>query len=319
MTNFPANELKNKGVIYCISGSYLYILYEFCSMLSLRSRGYGGPILLITDISDTFSLPKSILGFQVKTLDVQSTSMFSQRWAKTQMDRLSPFDVSLYLDADTLVLNPIDSIWGFAEHCDVALALDIHGTLSTCDHSSPPEWQYTSNMLQPEFPQFNTGVILWRKGQKTSEFFHQWHDEWTRFRHIDQLAAMRALYIVRPKVIVLSSKFNRHLGRIHDLTHILESDVNVWHSWRQKESVLLLFPHLSKRYTSALALLILSLIFKTIKEADSNEPGSVPRQRVNWLSFFFLYCAMASVFGVSLSRAGRRLFNFLETRWGIMK
>lgn len=82
---------------------------------------------------------------------------------KARMYDLSPFDETLYLDADTEVLDNLD--YGF----DAAAR---HGVaLSICE--CPYARRY-SNAMRGDVVEYNTGVIFFVKGSKSEPLFRRW-------------------------------------------------------------------------------------------------------------------------------------------------
>jgi|GEM_PF-660142 len=82
---------------------------------------------------------------------------------KAKMYDLSPYDQTLYLDADTEVLDKLD--FGF----DMA---DRHGVaLSICE--CPYARRYEKS-LAADTVEYNTGVIFFTKGEKSEPLFRKW-------------------------------------------------------------------------------------------------------------------------------------------------
>ncbi|NDD52966.1 hypothetical protein EBZ39_03660 [bacterium] len=80
---------------------------------------------------------------------------------KSKMDRWSPFDTTLYLDADTVVMG--DLSYGFE-------SAERHG-LSCCICECPHAKRYKQ---MPATVEYNTGVMFWKKSKQTTELFEHW-------------------------------------------------------------------------------------------------------------------------------------------------
>jgi hypothetical protein len=168
----------------------------------LRSHGESAPIVIYSDL-----LPKSIVlpeRIAIERIPVpKNVEGFRSRWVKTLVNRLSPFDKTLFLDADIVPLRPISDIW---EYEGLAMALAYRPTIGECEHISPDEYRYTLRRLPPSMPQFNSGVILFDKSADT--LFDYWRTEWKNFRRHDRLALARAIGESGFKVNCLPQKFN---------------------------------------------------------------------------------------------------------------
>lgn len=133
----------------------------------------------------------------------------------------------LFLDADTLVIRPLDGLW--ATPADFALAHDI------CEEPGTrvPAWTRPAfeRMGWPYPPRFygNSGVMLVRDTVRVRELFAAWHDRWARQVEVagrvqDQEALASALDALGMTPAVLSDDYNRMVQyhpRVRPTTRIL--------------------------------------------------------------------------------------------------
>lgn len=77
---------------------------------------------------------------------------------------LTPFDQTLYLDGDTLVIGDISPVFPILDRVDIAAAHSTHKELVTIDQ------------IPETFPEFNTGVIAYNKNDRVLEFFQEWQN-----------------------------------------------------------------------------------------------------------------------------------------------
>jgi hypothetical protein len=87
---------------------------------------------------------------------------------KTRLYELSPFEKTLFLDADSLVYHPIDEYWNFLENNFYA----YEGVKLT-----QGEWYYNiENICKlidvPWIPKFNSGMILFKKDEQAKQIFN---------------------------------------------------------------------------------------------------------------------------------------------------
>lgn len=137
------------------------------------------------------------------------------RWAKVNLDRLTPYDYTLFLDADTRIHGRLD----------VGFTLLARGYALVCVPSKPQHNEVLRH-LQPderartlaELPldplQLNTGVLWF--SQDAAPLFEAWRSEWLRYQDKDQGALLRALYRRPVPVALLGAPFNDRGGAVVD-------------------------------------------------------------------------------------------------------
>lgn len=81
---------------------------------------------------------------------------------KAKMNELSPFESTLFLDADTVVMG--DLTYGFEQS-------ERHG-MACCICEFPWAARYPS--IQGDLIEYNTGVIFWTKSEQNNAFFDEW-------------------------------------------------------------------------------------------------------------------------------------------------
>ena len=127
------------------------------------------------------------------------------RNAKTQLYELSPFEYTLFLDADTRV------------HGDLSIGFNMLRDgwelimVPSYDTSFPKilkldEWETMKDRQWPRM--LNTGVMWFKKTIRISGLFKTWHREWLQFKDRDQGAFMRALVNNPVQLFLLSKAYN---------------------------------------------------------------------------------------------------------------
>lgn len=130
------------------------------------------------------------------------------RWAKTNLDLLSPYRLTCYLDADT---RPYGNLSVGFEMLEAGWELVIvpcsKQGIEGLWHLSETEQAVTlAETGQPLM--VNSGVMFFRKCERIAAFFRAWREEWLRFRHRDQGALLRALERSPVKMWLLGHPFN---------------------------------------------------------------------------------------------------------------
>jgi Glycosyl transferase family 8 len=202
--------MTRRGVIYCATAHIAYLEAALISALALRQQEPQVPITILSDQLWLKTLHLEQYGITPRLLTAAEAGLgpFSSRHIKTQLNTLTAYEESLFLDADILPLRSIADLWQALDHSDVAMVPDRLPRVSLCDHISSEEKEYTLARLAGDAVQFNSGVLLWRDTAASQSLFHQWHREWLTFQKQDQLALVRALHTTGMAVTPLPKTYN---------------------------------------------------------------------------------------------------------------
>ena len=135
------------------------------------------------------------------------------RWAKLNMNELTPFEQTIYMDADTVmqadIVTPIRAI--LADY-DFAIAPSTAQDTRRFQHiRNEAEKSDTYQHLQNWQPlQLQAGVLAFNKCAVVDKLFSFWRAEWVRYQEQDQAALLRALDSMpeKPSIWLLSNEFN---------------------------------------------------------------------------------------------------------------
>lgn len=148
--------MQSRGIIYLVSGPKSYMGELRTSVLSLRKHE---PTLPVTVFSDR-SLRKDL-----RVDRVEYTSELHPLQQKVDILARSPYDQTLFLDTDTTVLAPIESVFDVLESHNFAVA---HASLG--DYSvRPPR---LIDLVNPD--ECNTGVLCFDASEATHSFLDAW-------------------------------------------------------------------------------------------------------------------------------------------------
>jgi len=131
------------------------------------------------------------------------------RWAKVNLDRISPYDQTLYIDADTRVHG--DLMAGFAildDGWDIAITTSENQGADWLWHVGDKDRAATGQMMGFQSVQLQGGLFYFAKNERVSAFFTEWRKEWERFRGQDQGALLRAMYASPVRVWLLGRDYN---------------------------------------------------------------------------------------------------------------
>lgn len=133
------------------------------------------------------------------------------RTIKTQMYKFSPFDQTLYMDADTELQCDPEPIFKLLDFVDMGMSHDVvrifkdNRWKELIEEERLATIQETNGAYQLYY---NTGVILFNKNERVEKLMTLWHEEWKRWGRQDQPAMFRAQYRSPVRMATLREAFN---------------------------------------------------------------------------------------------------------------
>jgi hypothetical protein len=192
-------ERPSRGVIYMVWGDRA-IADADESICSLWTVAPGLPVLVVGDEAARGHY-QGHGGVQFVQVDIDPFDrsqpigfQFRAGRVKPLLYRLSPFDQSLYVDADSDFRVSPDRAFDLLERWDFVVAETETRTVgSSIAHSRESAW--TAEWLgTPHLLYHNSGMLFWRRGEAVERLFDLWSEEWLRFQGWDeQVALLRAL------------------------------------------------------------------------------------------------------------------------------
>lgn len=136
------------------------------------------------------------------------------RWTKVNLDLLTPYAQTLYLDADTRVRGQLWVGFRLLElGADLVLVPSRGQHHAALRHLTPGERDKTLAELPLDPLQLNTGV-MWFDRARVADLFMAWRAEWSRWEDKDQGALLRALELAPACVRLLGYPFNDREGAV---------------------------------------------------------------------------------------------------------
>lgn len=138
-------------------------------------------------------------------------------WAKVRMYYLSPFDLTLMLDADTRVKGDLSvGFRALQEGWDVVLVPSVPPHLGQVlwNLSGPERFDTLQELGLWCHVMYNTGVMFFGKNARTQALFQTWQIEWLKYRDRDQGALLRALDKHPVRIWLLGYPFNSRRGEV---------------------------------------------------------------------------------------------------------
>lgn len=156
-------------------------------------------------------LPIAVIGEAVK--GAKHIPFVSQdqigRWAKVNLDLLTQWEQTLYLDADTRVRQPITA--GFEmlnDGWDLVMVPSRNQKTDWLWHVGEEERRATILSVGTRATQLQAGLMFFRQSASIRRLFAQWRAEWERYRGQDQAALLRAIYQMPLKLWLLGKCWN---------------------------------------------------------------------------------------------------------------
>lgn len=132
------------------------------------------------------------------------------RWAKLSLDSLSPYDETLYLDADTRVKGDLSEGFRILDKgFDLAITASTKQGPNVMIHAPLEDRQATFEAYGiRQILALQAGVFYFARNSRTAALFEAWRDEWVRWRYLDQPALLRALLRAPVRLYLLGRPYN---------------------------------------------------------------------------------------------------------------
>jgi hypothetical protein len=186
------SKIITKGIVYMSFGGRAsrVVRRSYDSIISTNV-----PIRAIV-VGDTSALGMEYSEWKSEFSKYDEKGQFLAGAIKPFLYNLSPFDYTLYLDADTTICGDIMPGFDFLENNDISVANHYNNLcIDTARNSS--EKDETIKLLNSpvKIPFINSGVIFFKKSINTENLFKNWHTEWMKYCQWDeQLALHRAIH-----------------------------------------------------------------------------------------------------------------------------
>lgn len=208
-----------KGVLYIATGKK-YVQAAIRSALTVRKHCPDLPIHFFTDAPNY-----SAFGFEFATSPFSSVAVMENAHRRSKVDYMahSPFDHTLYLDTDTAMNADISDMFRILERFDIALAHAQHRNTTV----SLAPWRIE---LPQAFPQFNSGVVLYRKTPAVLAFFADWSRYFKEFGQTrDQHTLRELLWLSDLRIATLPPEYNVRYLKYHFLWSKSEAQTKIFH------------------------------------------------------------------------------------------
>lgn len=168
----------DKGFLYVAFGTE-YDKVAAYSVKHLRTVS-SLPVCVVTNLvkqnrSSIWSGIKDVVFRYLKLNDLES------RVAKCKPDIISPFEKTIYVDCDTVVLSKkFVEVFDFLDFCDIALP--AHTIQESIDRLKMPIYKQAIKDFRPKKVDYvyQAGVLAFRKNKRVRSFFELWYSYWRK-------------------------------------------------------------------------------------------------------------------------------------------
>jgi hypothetical protein len=183
----------NKGFVYVATGEG-YVREARISAASLRTHHPSAIICLITDDAQCTAAPP--FDHVIVRTDVNRNT------ADKLLAIEAPYDRIVFLDTDTHVCGRLDDLFDLLDRFDLAMLLENNRG-----------WHYDLPGVPLCYPEYNSGVIAFRRTPSVHKLFADWRVNYDSMRarqgiKEDQSSLRKVLYFSDLRVAVLPSEYH---------------------------------------------------------------------------------------------------------------
>lgn len=221
----------NRGIVYWLVGDR-YAELLTVSLWSLR-RHWDGPVqIFVGDVAAgafCVRMAESInnMTITISGHDLPKVRRHAHYCAKPGLALASPFEQSIFLDADTLVCGPLDGLWTdtltitrFADW--ISTGRTISGRIRQWAQVSPYARQLVGQSLSKEWPAINTGVFAWGRNYHGLKAWNELTLAGHRCSFTDEVA-MQILYPALADSNLVDDRWN------NSPIYGINRPPNIWH------------------------------------------------------------------------------------------
>lgn len=178
-----------KGVLYIASGSE-YIDEATVSANSVKEN-MDVPITLVSD--------RNVSEPCFDTVICSDNFYYHYGDSVLQIPEL-PYQKTLLLDTDTILYETVSELFELVDEFDIAASTIADGRFTLSEKVPEP------------FPEYNTGVVLFKKNQRTSEFIKEWKNVYQEYLddgvRMNQPSFRETLYRSSLRVATIPTEYN---------------------------------------------------------------------------------------------------------------
>ncbi len=211
--------MDSNGVLYIATGEK----YVQAAMRSAQSVLKYCPDLSIHLFTDSSTHETH---FKKSAAPFTSVGVIENPHHRSKVDYMvhTPFERTLFLDTDTALHADIRPMFQTLERFDIAM--------THAHHRSPSRLQHWRAALPDSFPEFNTGVILYRKTPAMLKCLGAWGHHFAEAaldENNDQTTLRELLWLSDLRIATLPPEYNVRFIKYHLLWSKSEAESKIFH------------------------------------------------------------------------------------------
>lgn len=201
-----------EGVLYLAFG-YEYVVEAVLSLLSLRYHHPDLPASLLTNLAIAEDNPGGIFEGveyfdEVITVDAENGE---NRHYKTSLVEYTPYERTLYLDADTYIENDITAGFAYVDAEFEMTVRPVEYPLGPDHHHFEDLEMNIRGLPLHEHSYYNTGVIFFDDSDETVEFFRAWNETYREIAHpYDAISFLQTTFETDVRIYPLNQTWNKN-------------------------------------------------------------------------------------------------------------
>jgi hypothetical protein len=210
----------SKGAVYIITQDPRYVDLLLTSAASLKRAMPDLPVTVFSQF------PVDSAYFE-RVIPVEPTQ--DGFYDKTTLIRQMPYERTLFIDADTYVVEPVPELFSVLDQFDCA---------ATHEEYVNTDWfhRYPRPDIPACYPEFNTGIMALKRSEKMDRFLQNWGELYKAYlaekpdqRTNDQPFFRVAAYFGDIRIATLTREFNckfRGQGYLNGVVKIVHGHIN---------------------------------------------------------------------------------------------
>jgi len=203
--------VQDRGIVYIAYGEKAIALTENAIRV-LRGFTETLPVAVISD--------EPVVGADY-WIEHEDTDL-GARHLKTSVYFLTPFQQTLYMDADTELKRDPEPYFVLLESVDLVMGIDCKREF--CEVNWPGLIMEEVDITIQETDgghhlYYNTGVMLFNQCDAVEQLMLAWHEEWLRWGRQDQPAMFRAMHRYPVRMAPMNVPFNTHVNSLADFVY----------------------------------------------------------------------------------------------------
>jgi len=215
------------GAIYILTQDDRYVSLALQSVASLKRAMPDLPVTVFSQFAISSPLIERVVAVQPTRHGF---------YDKTKLMQQSPYDRTLFIDADIFVVEPFPELFSLLDRFDCA---------ATHEEYVNTDWfhRYPRRDIPSSFPEFNTGIFLFKRSPAMDGVLKEWEALYAQYLKENPDQAINdqpffrvALYHSEARVATLTREYNckfRGQGYLNGAVKILHGHVDLQFDSRQ--------------------------------------------------------------------------------------